>query len=198
VRLSHSLRVRAANEPRTAPRQDNDFGAAPLLFRAARCPAQLVVVRKPGLLVLYDRDAIASGPRQRIQIGSADALTSFGTYARSDATGLLYVSNSTDGSAGYVHGLLAFRSTAGCRLALAWQRPFGEAGAFVSAPVVAGGIVYYGDGQGGRVGAFDATTGRPLWDSANSIAGPAFAAPSVAGGRLYVAAWDGRLHAFGP
>jgi outer membrane protein assembly factor BamB len=158
----------------------------------------MVVVRKPGLLVLYDRDAIAGGPRQRIQIGNTTSLTSFGTYAHSDATGLLYVSNSTDAESRYSHGLLAFRSTADCRLALAWQKPFGTEAAFVSPPVVAGGVVYYGDGQEGKVAAFDAVTGEQLWDSLDSIAGPTFAAPTVAGGRLFAAAWDGRLYAFAP
>ena len=70
----------------------------------------------------------------------------------------------------------------------------------VSTPSVAGGVVYYGDGHGARLFAFDAATGRKLWNSGATLHGPVFAAPTITNGRLYVAAWNGtsgELVAFG-
>ncbi len=72
----------------------------------------------------------------------------------------------------------------------------------MSSPTAAGDVVFYGDGLGGQVAAFDARTGRVLWDSGRAIGGAVFAPPVAVNGRLYVAAWDGSgrgdLYAFGP
>ena len=60
------------------------------------------------------------------------------------------------------------------------------------------GVVYYGDGFGNTLRAFDAETGAPLWDSGSTINGPILAAPTVVDGRVFVSSWDGHVYAFGP
>ena len=167
-----------------------------MIVRATGCPELAVVVRKPGQLLVYATGAIGRGPLQRVQIANTKSLTSLGTYAWSAAARMVYVANQADAPAVYRHGLLAFTLTRACRLALAWQQPFGPRDEYNSAPVVAGGAVWVSDGDAGQVAAFDAATGAPLWLSA-PIGKPVYAAPTVAGGRVYVAGYDGRLHAYG-
>ena len=94
--------------------------------------------------------------------------------------------------------MIALRVTPQCKLKLAWQKTVGPDQTSVSPPVVANGVVYYGDGIGDRVFAFDATTGQQLWTSGTAFDGPIFAAPTVADGRLFVGSWDETVRAFGP
>ena len=46
--------------------------------------------------------------------------------------------------------------------------------------------------------AFNAATGRRLWNSGSTITGGIWASPLVANGKLYVGSWDGNFYAFGP
>ncbi|HEV3229942.1 MAG TPA: PQQ-binding-like beta-propeller repeat protein [Solirubrobacteraceae bacterium] len=197
VRLSARLRVLAADRPQLPRRQDDDFGATPVLYQAPGCPAQLAVVHKTGALLVYDLGAIASGARQQLQIASDRALSSFGTYAYSRAQNMLVVSNPSDSSGPYRHGLLAFAVGTDCRLALRWQASTGPATGPPSPPIVAGGVVYVATGEAPGIAAFDAATGGELWSSGNLIQKAVYAAPTVAGGRLYAVSWDHRLYAFG-
>jgi outer membrane protein assembly factor BamB len=197
VRLSPGLRLRSAHHPPVPVDADSDIGAAPLLFRAGGCSPQLVVLHKSGALLLYDRDRIARGPRQVLQIGRSGGRGAFGTYAYSSSRRLLYVANNTDSDDGaFTHGLVVLRVTAGCMLAPAWQHPVGPDPAINSPPIVANGVVYLGTGFGAELWAFHAATGRPLWRAL--LPGGVYAAPSVVNGRLYAVAWDGRLRAFAP
>jgi outer membrane protein assembly factor BamB len=83
-----------------------------------------------------------------------------------------------------------------CSLSLAWQQAVGLNKTSVSSPSVANGVVYYGDGPGDQVFAFDAATGAQLWDSGATIGGFIFAAPTVVNGQLLVPSWDDHLYAF--
>jgi outer membrane protein assembly factor BamB len=58
-------------------------------------------------------------------------------------------------------------------------------------------VVYYGDGYGNELFAFDATSGTQLWSSGATIGGSIYGAPTVVNGRVFVGAWDGKLYAFG-
>jgi outer membrane protein assembly factor BamB len=62
-----------------------------------------------------------------------------------------------------------------------------------SSPAIANGVVYVGF-TGGAVRAFDATTGKELWESA--LDGSAFSSPSVANGQLEIGTFAGSLYAF--
>ena len=63
---------------------------------------------------------------------------------------------------------------------------------------VASGVVYYGDGSGDVVRAYDAATGKKLWGSGSLITDGVWSAPLVANGRLFVGSWDCNLYACGP
>lgn len=85
-----------------------------------------------------------------------------------------------------------------CHLKLAWQSTMGpNAQAAYSPPTVANGVVYQGDGVGSTVRAYDASNGNQLWSTTFSGSSPVFATPTVVNRRLYVGAWDKKLHAFG-
>jgi outer membrane protein assembly factor BamB len=195
VRLSRDLRLRARHHADLPDVQDSEFGGGPLLLRAPGCPAQLMVTHKSGALLLYDRDRLAAGPRQTLQIGRRDFLGTYGTYAWSAAARTLYVANNSSGD--LPHGLLALTLDGSCTLQPLWSAPVGTDPALLSPPVVANGVVYLATGFGREVWAFEAATGRALWTSPR-LDGAAYGGPAVANGRLFVAAWDQRLHAYTP
>jgi outer membrane protein assembly factor BamB len=196
IRLDRNLRPLAANSP-PAVGVDDDFGSTPVLFQRAGCPPQLATMRKHGALYLYDRDAIDAGPRQTIDV-SGEPYRFMGVPAFWPDENLLFVANPTQPpDASYTHGMIAFELAADCRLKLAWQKTSGRDDSVVSAPTVANGLVYYGDGMGNQVHAFNARTGERLWSSAaDAVEGAVFAAPVVVNGTVLAAAWDGRLHAW--
>jgi outer membrane protein assembly factor BamB len=175
--------------------QDVDYGATPLLFQPPGCPAMLVAKNKSGVLVVFDRDTIAQGPVQTLQVADQGDSEFNGIPAYSPVDNKVYVSNSAD-SVVYVHGMVVFKILSNCKLGLAWQRSVGPNRTSISPPTVANGVVYYGDGPGNTLHAFNAATGASLWNSA-TIGGAVFAAPTVADGKVFAAAWDGKVYAFG-
>ncbi len=195
VELSSSLAVLGSNSPVVGT--DVDFGATPVLFRPAGCPVTLVAAKnKKGALFVYAEGGLNTGPLQRLQVASANDWRFNGLPAWDPVTNMLYVSNSSDSSSGpYLHGMVALKAT-GCTLSLAWQKSVGPSFTSVSSPSVANGVVYYGDGRGAQEFAFDAATGTQLWSS-GSTTGQLFAAPTVTNGKLFVAAGDNHLYAFG-
>ena len=58
-------------------------------------------------------------------------------------------------------------------------------------------MVYYGNGYGNQLFAFDANSGAQLWSSGSTIQGAIYEAPTVVNGRVLVGAWDGKLYSFG-
>jgi outer membrane protein assembly factor BamB len=200
VRLSRTLKVKAANDPYGHKElQDQDFGATPTLFRAPGCPPQLAAVNKHGDMFVYRRRAIGRGPVQRLRIARAnDAgdIALLGLPAYDAARRTLYVASPTDGPDSRFHrGLLAFRVTHACRLSLAWNTPSGVT-ALTSPPVVANGVVYLATGGSGEVRAVNAADGSPL--ATLSLGAPAFAAPTPVNGTLIAADYDGRVHLYAP
>jgi outer membrane protein assembly factor BamB len=196
LRFSGGLVVTAASKPPNT-QFDSDFGSTPIVFHATGCPTQLAVEKKGGLLYLYNADGIASGPAQVIQIAPAVRSHLVGVAAWSSTTQLLYVSD-PQSSGGFSHGMLAFSDAApGCILSPAWQTPAGPPDSVVSPPSIGADVVYYGDGIGAQVHAFNAITGIELWNSGTAITVGVFAAPTVVNGTLYVSGWDQSLHAFG-
>ena len=196
IRLTRDLKPLASHAPPVVG-FDDDFGSSPVLFQREGCPPQLVTMRKHGALYLYDRNAIASGPKQTLNM-SGTPFRFIGVPAYWPDENMVFVANPTPPpDENYTHGMIAFRVTAGCRLEVAWQQTSGRNDSVVSPPVVANGVVYYGDGTGNQLHAFDARTGKRLWSSApKDLEGAVFAAPVVVDGTVLAVAWDGRLHAW--
>jgi outer membrane protein assembly factor BamB len=199
VELSRSLQVLGSNYPGLIG-GDVDFGATPILYRPAGCPTtQVAAKNKSGVLVVYDEGNVSTGYTQRVQVGSVADWQFNGIPAWDPVTNMLYIGNSSDSSSDvYLHGMVALKAGSDCTLSLAWQRSVGPNFASVSPPIVANGVVYYGDGYENTEYAFDAATGAPLWNSGSVIGGALYAAPTVIGGQLLVPAWDGKLYAFRP
>jgi outer membrane protein assembly factor BamB len=198
VELSSSLGVLGFNAPSVPGGSDLDFGATPVPFRPAGCPVTLVAAEhKTGNLFIYTEGAVGSGPRQVLQMASSTDFRFIGVPAWDPVTNMLYVSSGTDSAAGtFRHGLVALKAGSNCSLSLAWQQSVGQAGTSVSSPMVANGVVYYGDGRGGHELAFNAATGAQLWSSGATTSW-LFAAPTIVNGKLLTASWNGHLYAFG-
>lgn len=197
VELSSSLKVLGSNYPGFIG-GDVDFGATPILYQPPGCPAMVAAKNKSGVLVTYVRGSVSDGPTQRLQVASVNDYQFNGIPAWSEATHLLYIGNSSDSNSTNIkHGMVAFSVGADCQFSLAWQNTVGINMSSVSPPTVAGGVVYYGDGPGNQLLAFDAVSGAQLWSSGSTIGGNIYGAPMVVNGRVYVGAWDGRFYAFG-
>jgi outer membrane protein assembly factor BamB len=196
VRLTRDLAVVASNQPPLRSfNLNDDFGSTPMLFQRSGCPPQLAVLRKDGVLYVYDRDTIASGPMQLIFVQDWPLL---GVAAYDSSTNMLYVATSKNLTSGtYVQGMHAFTVGSDCTLTQAWQTAVPPASTpTTSAPVLANGVVYYGDGAGNTLRAFDAATGAALWNSGGDVTGAIYAAPIVMNGTVLAGAWDGKLHAW--
>jgi outer membrane protein assembly factor BamB len=194
VRLTPDLDVRASHYP-GLPGGDADFGSTPLPYQAKGCRPQLAAGNKYGDFFVYERKRIGHGPVQRIHLGGSgngdEGL--LGVAAFWKARRLLYVANPHE-TGRYKPGMLAFRVTKRCRLALEWQakRP----GKLTSSPTLANGVLYYGEGKNDKLVAFDALTGRRLWTSGSAYSGAVWNAPAVVNGAVYAGSWDEHLRAF--
>jgi outer membrane protein assembly factor BamB len=192
LRLDRDLKLLASNQPNLEG-VDDDFGSTPVLYQHIGCPPQFAVLRKDGRLFVYNRDSIATGPTQTIVL---EGFSLDGLVAYSKSTGLIYVAT-TKNSGGYVAGMHAFQVQPNCTLALKWQTGVAyDAGQTTSTPVVANGVVYFGNGFDPTLYAFNATTGQKLWTSGKTITGGIYAAPIVIDGTVLVGAWDAKLHAY--
>lgn len=93
--------------------------------------------------------------------------------------------------------MLARRFGPGCTSTPLWQTSAGPAASPVSSPTIANGVVYYADGIGQAVHAFDTDSGAELWHSATGdITGAVFSAPVVFDGRVLVSSRAGTMNAF--
>jgi outer membrane protein assembly factor BamB len=206
VRLDLSLNVQAADGPDLGDNFDSDFGSTPVLYNPPNCPPLLSVMNKNGVLYTYNRDAIASGALQALQIASPSSAGNFvGAVAYDPVFNQVYVGNPTD-DAVFAHGLIALAVQRDCTLSPAWQQTVGAEASTVPGiagndpvipPIAANGVVYYATGYDSRVYAFDAAPGNYLWDSGALIQNGIYASPMVVNGLLFVAAFDHKLYAFG-
>jgi outer membrane protein assembly factor BamB len=191
ARLGSDLTLKASNYPGLVG-NDVDFGSTPILFTARKsCGQQLFVMNKDGEVLLYSADDIASGPVDEAQVSSKELI---GVAAYSPADHRIYMGNSADSADGvYKRGLLAFRVGTDCKLRLSWNRRYKIRGPSAS-PVSANGVLYWGNGSGDTLTAFDLATRRPIW-SQSFDDGP-MTEPIVVGGHVYVSVGDS-LYAFG-
>jgi hypothetical protein len=198
VELSRSLSVLSSAEPELEG-QDVDFGSTPVLFRPAGCPSNLVAAEnKSGVLIVYSEgNKLGARHSQRLQLADVNRQGFKGEPAWDPVTNMLYVVNTSDSSSGtFKHGLVALKAGPNCHLSLAWQRQVGPTHLGAAAPsTVANGVVYYGDATGDTEYAFNAASGRELWQS-SAITGPIMASSTIVNGELLVPSWDDKLYAF--
>jgi outer membrane protein assembly factor BamB len=202
VRLSANLDLKAFHKPGVEIR-DDDFGSTPVLFQKPGCPPQLVVEQKNGSVYLYDRDSIAAGYKQNVRVIDPPDPTPgahepglLGVALYYPKTQMVYVITPRDKVDGtFKRGVVAFTINSDCRLVPAWQTPFITG--IAATATIANNVLYATGGGAGKVYAFNATTGAPLWNSGTSTTGAFFAAPIVVAGKLYAVGYDRRLHAWG-
>ncbi|MBD0329484.1 MAG: PQQ-binding-like beta-propeller repeat protein [Thermoleophilia bacterium] len=187
VELSPDLTVRAAHHPPTLRgRADLDFSGAPVVFRARGCRELVTVPAKDGRLYAWRADAVERGvfwaadlrrfkPRYPLVAQHAYAPPLRSLYI---ATGMRLVRIALD---------------ARCRARVAWARPLPR-WAFNGSPVVARGTVWLATYRSRALLGIHARTGLTVVE--RRLRGPVVAAPTVAGGRLYVGTFDGWLHGF--
>ena len=122
--------------------------------------------------------------------------THLGTLSAASPTldgrlGLLFVPVLADAGTSPGNGRFAALSMSSGRVV--WSRPL-PAGS-ESSPLVAGGLVYFGD-QAGTVYALDAATGATRWTYHAS--GAVKGGPALSGGLLYLGDYAGRAYALNP
>jgi len=189
-----------AQQPATyscsGPPCDLDFASTPLIFQPVGCPQLLATGNKNGNLYLFKAsDLAASGqPLQILNLNvAADSLGSGGiggTPVYYPATNMLYIADAGPGVTGVAAGLVAMKVTNSCTLQVAWSNALGGNDSPNSTPTVANGMVFVGQGNSGVIHAYDANTGTELWHSGTNYSAVAtFAAPIVAGGRVYAGSW---------
>jgi len=185
---------------------DDDLGSTPMLFQAPNCPPQLLAEQKNGTVHLFDRDNIAAGPRQTLTLSEGSDMVHggnpvhefIGVPAYSAKLNMVFVTNPTGLRNGYyTNGVVGYRINSSCALTKVWNTTAGVQGYVVGTPTVANGVVYYADGGHNQVHAFNARTGQELWNSGTTVTRPMFTEPLVANGRLYMGAYDNKLHAWG-
>ncbi len=176
---------------------DLDFASTVTVFQPVGCPTMVTAGSKNGNLYLFrSADLAASGqPLQILTLNvPQDSLGSGGVGgvpAYSPATNMIYITDAGPGVTGVAAGLVALKVTSSCTLQVAWSNPLGGSDTPNSTPTIANGIVFVGEGITGLIHAYDAQTGAQLWQSGSQYAAAAtFAAPTVAGGRVYVGSWS--------
>src|SRR5439155_19666098 len=104
---------------------------------------------------------------------------------------MVFVADAGAGAGGVAAGIVGLKVQPDCTLQVAWSVPIGGNSQPNSTPTVANGVVFVGEGNGGRVDAYDAATGTKLWDSGAAFGGSTYAAPTVADGKLFAGSWNG-------
>jgi outer membrane protein assembly factor BamB len=181
--------------------KDLDFGATPTIMDVPGCGIPRVAANnKNGHQYIWNRNNLNAGPIEDLTVaGTSGTQHLQGLPAYDPTTGQMFTTVPTSGPT-YQHGIMSrkFASTSsGCRTQPAWAQTAGPTSSPVSSPTLANGVVYYADGQGKAVHAFNAGNGSPLWSSAaGDLGGSAFSAPTVFNGVLYVSSRDGTLHSY--
>jgi len=175
---------------------DLDFASTPTIFQPAGCPTMTAGGSKNGNLYLFRvTDLIASGqPLQILTLNAPnDSLGSGGVGgvpAWSAANNMLYVTTAGPGVTGVAGGVVALQAQSNCTFQVAWSSALGGNDTPNSTPTIANGIIFVGQGNTGTIHAYNALTGTQLWQSNSQFSGAGtFAAPTVAGGKLYVGSW---------
>jgi outer membrane protein assembly factor BamB len=176
---------------------DLDFASSPIFFEPTGCPSMVTAGNKNGNLYLFRAADLATSapPLQVLTLNAPnDSLGSGGVGgvpAYSPANNMLYITDAGPGVTGVSAGIVALKVTSSCRLQVAWSQPLGGNDTPNSTPTIANGVVFVGQGNSGVIHAYDAQSGTELWHSGSQYGAAAtFAAPIVAGGKVYAGSWS--------
>ncbi len=97
-RAGRHLNVLAWNRPEGLPYvEDNDFGAAPLLFQPPGCPPLAAANAKNGRVYAWWRDGLGGGPFWSSRVGPEDLASAFISQpSYSPDLNMLFISNARD------------------------------------------------------------------------------------------------------
>jgi hypothetical protein len=195
VKLSLELQVLATNRPASIPRtQDDDFGAAPVLFDVRGCGAYAAANNKDGNLYIWNRADVGAGPVFTFGLGTSSGEAFLGEPSWSPDHRTLYDASTnvmTDGES-VGDGITALTFDANCHVTSPWQTAVGHG--TQPPPILLGDVLFAAGGSGGW-SVLDAATGEVLWHE--DTASLAVAPPIAAGGRIFAGGYDGVLSAFG-
>lgn len=182
VRFNLDLHVVAANAPVDYRSYiDADLTGAPVVMRAAGCPALVAAQGKAGSVFVWRLDRIARGTVWRKKI--APKLN--GQPAWSPLTRSLYVVGHTR-----AYRLQVTRS---CGIRQVWSIPL-ETAAVNGPPIITGNVIWFTVSSDETLWAVDARTGAVLWRG--GLAEAAYAPPAVVDGRIVEAGFSGLVSAF--
>ncbi len=152
--------VLASNKPPSVPNtNDEDFGAAPLVFQPHGCPPLIAAKNKMGVLFVWNRTQIDSGPIASFGLG--DGIAAFvGAPAYDPVRELLFVSQVVLRGVEPTYGLAGIEVARGCSLRVVWKSVFGSGDQ--PPPIVVGDVVLDSGGASGGFGALS-EQGRLLW-----------------------------------
>ncbi|HVJ09778.1 MAG TPA: N,N-dimethylformamidase beta subunit family domain-containing protein [Acidisarcina sp.] len=176
---------------------DLDFASTPTFFQPPGCPTMVTAGNKDGRLFLFrTADLMVSGqPLQTLTLNTAnDSLGSGGVGgvpAYSPTSNMIFVTTAGSGVIGVAAGVVALQVTSSCTLQVAWSKALGGSGAPNSTPTLANGLVFAGEGNTGIIHAYSQLTGNEVWHNGTQYgASNTFAAPIVAGGKVYAGSWS--------
>jgi outer membrane protein assembly factor BamB len=168
------------------------------VFQPSGCPTLVIAGNKDGnLYLLRAADLAASSPPlQTMQLNTANDWLGSGEVGGVPAfwSGgkMVFVSDAGGGVRGIAGGIVGLKVLAGCTLQVAWSALGGNAQPN-STPTVANGVVFVGEGNGGKVHAYDATTGTPFVGQRQRHHRRDVCRATVADGKLFVGSGTGRL-----
>jgi hypothetical protein len=196
VALTGEMKVVDADSPGQQyfkPTEDWDFGSTPTPVDAQGCQPMLAVLNKTGNMFVYQRNNLAAGPTQVLDLSNGGGHgTLVGMAAYDPTTQMLFVNNPLSSKNGLVtNGGIAMQITSpACTLNIVWQTTYGDdkfkANTRSTDPVVAGGVVWFVTGDANSVLALDEMTGAPLWSSGSHITSPTTTPVLVADGQMFV------------
>jgi outer membrane protein assembly factor BamB len=185
-----------ADAPTLPTTEDDDFGAAPLLFQPAGCPPLAAMNNKIGALYIWNRRNLAAGPAVE-PIPLSDGINAFvGAPSWSEERQTFFdaqaVTYGPDGRLG--NGVKAFVAEPGCTFRLLWHALTGDGNQ--ATPLVVGNVVFATGGKTGGFLALSAANGRRLWRY--PTVGRTVAAMITVGGLVYGADTAGWVYGFKP
>jgi hypothetical protein len=201
VQLTPELQVLARHRPEGLPSpivEDTDFGSTPLLFQPQGCPALAAAHAKNGVLYVWERESIESGPIWQARVGPDDLATPFiGEPSWSEREQTLVLAEARIyGPEGVVQfdAAVGFRVDSGCRFP---PGPTWIANAGLGpkpAPLIVGDLAFVPGGRATALYALDVRDGSLVWTAA--LDGRSFSSPILADGQVVVGDRAGVLHLF--